>query len=289
MTPGSETSFDPKFRFPQRPLFRPSHLKMSFTVSRQFPRPNSWLYFPRVIHTTVLTVLGGLLTVALPCLSHAQNTGGVFGPVVNAGHKSFEYRLTQQAGQNGAEDGLAHRLHYKQAVNSSLMWRLVGQLQRSPESEFDPTSLRGELYWQITPDEQKWQSGFRFDATLRKGHRAESLGVHWTNQVALSDTVWTRFIVLTTAQWGDRAANGIGIQTRGALAKKIGSKTIGIELYSQYGTTANWRKTDQQVHQSGPFVSIPLPGKSSLYLNWLGSFTEASGGHQFRIRLGRTF
>ena len=262
---------------------------MLFTASRQIPRPYSLLNLHRVIRTTIFMVLGGLWALTLPCLTHAQNTGGVFGPVVNAGHKSFEYRLTHQAGQNGEEDGLAHRLHYKQAINSSLMWRVVGQLQRSPDSEFDPTSLRGELYWQITPDGQKWQTGFRFDATLRKGHRAESLGVHWTNQVALSDTVWARFIVLTSAQWGDRASNGIGIQTRDALAKKIGKKTIGMELYSQYGTTFHWRKTDQQVHQIGPFVSIPMPGKSSLYLNWLGSLTEASGGHQFRVRIGRTF
>ncbi len=71
-------------------------------------------------------ILGLALTAATPA-AFAQNTGGIFSPIVNDGHKSAQYRVTF----NPDTEGLSQRAHYQQAINGSLMWRgLVSEIGR---------------------------------------------------------------------------------------------------------------------------------------------------------------
>ena len=42
----------------------------------------------------------------------AQNTGGVFGPVVKEGHRSFQYRAAVNPDNALGQTGFAQRLHY---------------------------------------------------------------------------------------------------------------------------------------------------------------------------------
>ena len=76
----------------------------------------------------------GLLILVLSTLSAAaQNTGGVFPPSVDEGHKSAQYR----AAYNADNDNFNQRLHYQQAINGDFMWRIIGQTRETASSDFD--------------------------------------------------------------------------------------------------------------------------------------------------------
>ena len=76
---------------------------------------------------------GILLILLSPLYAMAQNTGGVFPPDVNEGHKSAQYRIAA----NLDNDRFAQRLHYQQAIDGDLMWRIVGQTRETATSDFD--------------------------------------------------------------------------------------------------------------------------------------------------------
>ena len=59
-------------------------------------------------------LVAGLMTTLFAFPAMAQNTGGVFGPVVNEGHRSAQYRLAIVPDAAGGETAHAHRLHYQQ-------------------------------------------------------------------------------------------------------------------------------------------------------------------------------
>ena len=62
----------------------------------------------------------------------AQNTGGIFGPVVNEGHSSLQYRATVDPNNSAGDTGFAQRLHYQRAINTDFMWRVVGAPEEHP-------------------------------------------------------------------------------------------------------------------------------------------------------------
>ena len=107
----------------------------------------------------------------------AQNTGGVFPTQVNEGHRSLQYRAAINPDNAQDEFGFAQRLHYQQAINGDLMWRVVGQTQKTESSDFDFAFLQAELFWELSDDQDQHKTGLRFDARLTDGDRAEQLGV----------------------------------------------------------------------------------------------------------------
>jgi hypothetical protein len=240
----------------------------------------AWL---KMVKTSIRLSLVGITAMAGHSLVEAQNTGGVFGPVVNEGHRSVQYRATYRPGEDGMRDGFAQRVHYQQAIRGDVMWRLVGQVQRTLDSDFDPAFLQGELFWQITPDKQDWQTGLRLDLTWRDGDQPESVGLHWMNQFSLNESTTLRTILLTQKQMGDRALDGVVIQTRGGLYKDLGRYSMGLEIYSAYGSTSSWRNWNDQIHQVGPVLNYPLSDQSSVYLNWLTGLTDNSPDNSFRV------
>ena len=96
------------------------------------------------------------LALVVSPIAYAQNTSGVFGPVIDEGERGWEYRATYEPDS----EGLAQRVHYQQALNGELRWRAVAQVRKTDDSDVDLDYLRGEIIWQVTPDDQKYQSGF---------------------------------------------------------------------------------------------------------------------------------
>lgn len=196
-----------------------------------------------------------VLATAGPAL--AQNTGGVFGPVVNEGHRAFEYRM----GYDPDSDGFAHRLHYQQALNADTMWRIVGQARKSEGSGHGFDYVQGELFWQITPDESAWQQGLRFDARIRDGDRPGTFGINWMNQFAISPDWQARGILMTAVDLGQNRRDGILLQVRGQLARALGEgRQVGVELFSGLGSTRDMPDLDDQSHQFGPFATFRVAG-----------------------------
>ena len=220
----------------------------------------------------------------------AQNTGGVFPIQVNEGHRSLQYRAAIDPDNAQDEFGFAQRLHYQQAINGDFMWRIVGQTQKTESSDFDFSFLQAELFWEMSDDEDQHKTGLRFDARLTDGDRAEQLGVNWVNQFNFDNGWHARALVLSSVQIGDTAADGINLQTRARVGKKLeNGPLIGVEMYNNYGRTSDFGSFDEQSHTIGPFISTPIGNKVSLFAGPLFGFSSAAPDVEARLWLTKGF
>lgn len=231
-------------------------------------------------------ILTGLAFLASTPIALAQNTGGIFPPMVNEGHKSAQYRVTY----NPDSEGLSQRLHYQQAINGNLMWRGLISARKTDESDVDFDFIQAELFWELSDDDDAWKTGFRFDARIRDDDRPGLVGVHWTNQFPLSDNWNGRFVALSALDIGDDARDGVFVQTRGNVFTKLDTgQTVGVELFNAYGSTDDFRDFDDQNHQIGPFASFPVAEQWSLFTGALFGLTDASADAELRLWVARGF
>jgi len=229
--------------------------------------------------------IGAAVAVTLPTAA-AQNTGGIFPPMVNEGHKSAQYRVTY----NPDTEGLSQRLHYQQAINGDLMWRGLVSARKTGESDVDFDFIQAELFWELSDDDDAWKTGLRFDARIRDDDRPGLVGVHWTNQFPVTDNWYGRFVALSAVDIGDDARDGIFLQTRGNLFTRLETgQTIGVELFNSYGSTDNFLDLDKQGHQIGPFASFPVNEDWSLFTGALFGLTDASADAELRFWITRGF
>ena len=228
------------------------------------------------------------LVFSLPAF--AQNTGGIFPPLVNEGHRSLQYRATIDPDNAADETGFAQRLHYQQAIDGDFMWRVVGQTRKTTASDLDFDFVQAELFWQITPDKQKYQSALRFDARYRGDNRPEQFGFNWTNQFKLGPNWSARAIGLTAVQTGDNSADGIFLQTRGNLYRKIqGGHTIGLEMFNNYGNSKDIGSFDDQSHTLGPFISTPIAENLAIYGGAQFGLSKVAADTELRFWVTRGF
>ncbi|MEM9749375.1 MAG: hypothetical protein AAF869_00335 [Pseudomonadota bacterium] len=214
----------------------------------------------------------------------AQNTGGIFGPVVAKGHAAFQYRITSRPKQ----DSLAQRLHYEQAPTDALMWRIVGQARTSDADGTEFDYVQGELFWDLTEDQRLWQSGLRFDGRVRGQGRPGVFALNWTNQWRLSDRLELRGIALSSVEIGDDRQSGVFLETRAHLAYDLQpGLRFGVESFNAYGTTSGFEPFARQRHQVGPFLNAPVVGDWSVFLGALAGASEASPDLDLRFWLTR--
>jgi len=239
----------------------------------------------KVVFLAVVTFAWAAFT-GVTNLAAAQNTGGVFPATVNDGHRSAQYRI----GFNPDTEAMAQRLHYQQSINGDLMWRVVGQGRKTNESDVDFDFIQGELFWQITEDNKPWITGLRFDARIRDDGRPGQFGVNWMHQFRLGDGWSARAVALTSIELGDDAKDGIALQTRGQIAKRLNQgPTVGIELYSSYGRSDNIRDFEDQSHTMGPYVSAKIGDKWSLIAGGQFGLTNGSADTDLRLWITRSF
>ncbi|MEM9571440.1 MAG: hypothetical protein AAF996_08240 [Pseudomonadota bacterium] len=230
-------------------------------------------------------ILGATLIVTAP-MAMAQNTGGIFPPMVNEGHKSAQYRIAY----NPDTEGVSQRLHYQQAINGDLMWRGLVSARKTDESDVDFDFIQAELFWELSDDDDDWKTGFRFDARIRDDDRPGLVGVHWTNQFPVADNWYGRFVALSAVDIGNDARDGVFLQTRGNLFTRLETgQTLGVELFNSYGSTDDFLDLDKQGHQIGPFSSFPVAEDWSLFTGALFGLTEASADAEFRLWVTRGF
>ncbi|RKQ68866.1 outer membrane putative beta-barrel porin/alpha-amylase [Litorimonas taeanensis] len=231
----------------------------------------------------------GAIACFWPVLAAAQNTGGVSTPVVNIDHRSAQYRITLDPDDNG-QTGFAQRLHYQQAINDDMMWRVVGQTRKTAESDFDFDFVQAELFWQVTPNAMDYQTGLRVDARFRGGDRPEQIGANWLNLWTLSDRWQARASAMTHVQMGDNAAKGLALQTRAQLMHSLPEgRSIGVEIFNDYGRTGSVQGFDKQNHALGPFVTMPITDNISVYSSVLFGLSEAAADTELRFWIIRSF
>ncbi|MEL6246046.1 MAG: hypothetical protein AAFQ85_11915 [Pseudomonadota bacterium] len=214
-------------------------------------------------------------------IAAAQSTGGVFGPVVDASDEAWDFRVSLDPDS----ENTALRLHYQRAINSDLRWRVIGQVRSTEESDFDPDNLTAQLFWQVTPDLQAYQSGFRFDGRYRFDDRPGQFTVHWIQQWRQVDNWTLRFISGATLEIGDDAQDGLAIQTRASAMRSLASgPKLGVELFSQYGSTSDWLDFEDQRHEAGPVAVWSLGEGWGLYTGALLGVSDAAPDATFRLR-----
>lgn len=220
--------------------------------------------------------------------AQAQNTGGVFGPVVEAGERSAELRV----GWDPKTERFVERVHYQHAVSGDVRLRGIIQVRHGNGRdgvEFD--NFQAQLLWQLTPDSQKkWQSGLRFDALIRGQGRPEQLRIGWTNQFDLGGGTRLRAIIIAGRELGDGREAGLTLETRESVSFRL-SPTIRLEAdhFGQYGTTADILDLDDQTHQLGPALEVKLAGDWSLGSRALFGLTDASPDAQLLFSIGKGF
>lgn len=234
---------------------------------------------------SIVAVLTCTATVSFASAAHAQNTGGVFGPVVNEDHQALEYRI----GHDPDSHSLAQRLHYQRSLDGQRMWRVIGQLRKTDSSSFDLNFIGGEFFWQLTDDSRAWQQGLRFDVRVRDDDRPHSLGVNWMHQFALSDDWRARLLLLSAVDVGSNKRDGLLMQTRAQLARRFGQgKLAGFELFNSHGPIDDLPDFDDQSVQMGPFVSAPL-GSYQLFGHALFGLTDGAADLNFAVWVTRQF
>ena len=229
--------------------------------------------------------LGLLLLAFSPLSAAAQNTGGIFPPVVNEGHKSAQYRTAY----NLDNDNFAQRLHYQQAINGDFMWRLIGQTRETAASDFDFDFVQAELFWQLSPDNSDYGTALRFDVRLRDDDRPHQLGLNWSNQLKFAQGWTARAVILSAYQFGENDTGGIFLAPRAHLSRKLGNGVaIGAEYYGNFGNTKRFSlsKTGQA---AGPFISTKIAEKTSLIAGVQFGLNDVAPDADLRLWLTQGF
>lgn len=217
---------------------------------------------------------------------HATNVGGVFGPTVTEGGKTFQYR----GAYDPDTEELVQRIHYQQALNSNVRIRGVLQARRTDNSDLDVDFFQGELLWQLKNPKENWQHAVRFDARVADAGRRGLVSATWTNKVNWSKTLSTTALILGSIDVGPDSRSGVFLQTRINLSKKINDVwQVNGELFSAYGSTADFNSFDEQNHQIGASVTAKLGSGWSVLSGVLFGANSASADENFRFWFTKGF
>lgn len=234
--------------------------------------------------------LGAGLAISAP-IAAAQNTGGVSGPVVNAGDMSAEYRLAYVPGDGGADDRFAQRLHGRVSLDHRRAARVVVQgSDRGGLDGFEWDFVQAELFMELS-DEQatQWNSGVRLDARLSRDGLPDQLGANWLNQFRLSDRLSARANLHSTLQLGDNAADGLLLQARGSLTYQLdGPYSLSVLSFHSLGSTEDFGITNR-AQQLGPVISGKLDGGWTWTVGNLFGLNSSTPDNDIRFWFGRSF
>lgn len=214
------------------------------------------------------------------------STAGTFGPVVNGGHRSIQYRNAYDPDNHS----FSQRLHYQQSVNDDIMWRGVIQTRKTIDSDNDFDFFQGEVFWQLADISENWKHGVRFDARFRSDGRSNQLGLNWTNQFAISPDFSARVLLLSSFEYGSQSRSGVVLQSRGHIAYKVDPDwTLSLELFNNYGSTANFNGVSNQVHQIGPALAGKIGDGWQVFAGFLAGVTSASPDESYRFWMTKSF
>jgi len=212
--------------------------------------------------------------------SYASNVGGVFGPTVNEGDQTFQYRSAYDVDS----EQFVQRIHYQHSLNDDFRLRGVIQARKTDESDVDYDFFQGELLWQLDDISSTWSHGLRFDFRITDDDRPDLFALTWTNKLHWSKDWSTTALILGSTDIGSDSRSGVFLQTRADIIRKLSTRWgLGVELFSTYGSTADFASSDEQVHQIGPALKAKLGDGWSLFAGILFGLTDASQDENLRL------
>ncbi|MCR9279210.1 MAG: hypothetical protein NXH85_14695 [Pseudomonadaceae bacterium] len=229
--------------------------------------------------------MAAVLLLAGGTVAHASTTGGVFGPVVDEGHRSLQYRAAHDLDSHA----FSHRLHAQSALTGSLMLRGVIQGRKTNDARSDLDLLQAELFWELSDDQSASKHGLRVDLTWRDDQQPSSVGLNWMSDWTTSSGWLLRAIAMSDIQFDSNRASGVGLQTRMHASKPINNRTrAGVELFSRYGRTDDLAGINDQSHLAGPIIDIRTDNGWSVFTGVLLGLTNGSPDAQIRLWLTRS-
>lgn len=242
------------------------------------------------------TVFASVITasacaLAVMSAAEAQNTSGVFSPVVDA--DDHEMQLRTGLSPLSGSPSLAYRLHYQKALNDTVRLRAIVGYADPAGGDLEPIYLQGEMLWQIVEETPGgYAAGVRVDVRANEGDdRSHQLGVNWSNQWALPNGWRVRAIALLDADFGDRARDGLFLGARSSLTRRLDNGLrAGIEHFSDFGgTDAGLGGFDDQEHTIGPVISGAFNADWSWHAGVQLALSDAANDADLQLRIGREF
>jgi len=215
------------------------------------------------------------------------NTSSVFSPDVSEGDRSVEYRSSFEPGEDGGPDIFAHRLHYQQSLNEQTRWRLIGVMSDS-DQDLEYRYTRFELQHQLHEDElDGFDSALRFELQIAEGDDTPSRArLAWTGKVDATPRWQLRANLLTGKQFDSGAKSGLLLETRWQATYKLESGTrIGLEMFNDLNTTADFGSFDEQEHTIGPIVKFDIARGWKAEASYLAGLSDDASDNTFRLHL----
>ncbi len=235
---------------------------------------------------------GGLaaLSIGICGAASSQNVAGVFGPGVERGDRSVEYRAALAPDASG--DGFVHRVHAQYAFDHAWRARLVLQGGDVETGTLEFTFAQAELQWQYAEaGPGRWAQAVRLDARLTDGDDgADLLALNWTGQRDIGAAWRTVLVGQVSGELGDDRRSGAFVQTRASFTRALPfNLRAGAELFNFYGSTADFQDVNDQVHQAGPVVTGGFGEGWTFLAGALVGLTSASADIDVRFWLAKRF
>ena len=225
------------------------------------------------------------VTVAAPAA--AQSTSGVSGSDVKAGENLFEYRFAYAAEDDGKDEAFAHRFHYQHGFSDSWRGRILLTMGNAGGDALKAQTASVEILHQFKESEDTggWDSALRLDGNIPlEDGRPGRARIAWHNAYEFENHVELRGVVLFGHEFGDRAKDGVSIETREEVTYKLPSGLkIGAQMFDNYGTTDQFGSFDAQKHQLGPVIKGKLGEHMKYEFSTLFGLSRAASDADFRF------
>lgn len=243
-----------------------------------------------------VTLCGAVGLAALPASlapATAQTVGTAFGPVVDAGDRSADYRIALVPEEGDQDTAITQRIHVQQALNDTVRLRGILQGSDGDTGAFEFSFFQAELLWQTVEETAGgYSSGFRFDARVNEGDdRAHQLGLNWIHQWSLGEGWRVRALALVDVEAGARARDGIDLETRFQISRRLqNGLRVGVESYNDFGNTDRGLGSFRdQSHAVGPVIGGALGGGVEWFAGPLFGLSDGADDLDLRLHIGRAF
>lgn len=239
--------------------------------------------------TLVSTIATAITFMAAPAFS--QIASGVPGATVKEGERFLQYRIAVDIDDDKTGDvAFAQRVMYRQALDDRFSIRGSIQTRRTADSDFDFDYAQLELTWQITPDEQRYQTGLRLDARARADNRPEQIGLNWAHQMAFDNGWRVRGALTGVIQVADKTSDEISLSGSAQVSRKLESGVrIGVHGFSNFGDTDAVVFLRRSSTVAGPFIEFKLAKNVPVMIGTLHGVTHSARDDEIRVFVGRNF
>lgn len=227
---------------------------------------------------------------SLSLVGMAQNTAFVFGPRVDEGDVSFQYRLS--AADNDGDFRFQHRYHIQTALNDDLRLRIFQQWNETDSRPFDFSFTQLEAQYQILDQKNgdPLTAAFRGELRFQEDDRiADSIGLSFTGDYQFAEDYIIRTNILANVDYGSHSRDGIGFNVRFLLGKKLSSNlSVALEYYNEGNRSSDLGSLNELRHQLGSSLKYKV-GDFSLYTGFLYGLSDSASDWDYRTFITYSF